>query len=383
MIKKIFSFILGFLLIYQNAFAVLTIDSMEATCDTDAHAQAAYVTNGAGSLIRSNADIDDEDMADITDWYDDSSGTGDSSQVTFDSKSCMKLDSGSSAGDYALRNQDVGSFSGTNYFSFNLYHSALGTLANNDFLQIQFLYADVRLKMAFATDGLFVNDGATDNEVGTNLVETGVWQEWTFKVYGTTAATATCDVYLEGSLVASGVDCSATAGFTNGTVYLIQFGGTTTHRISYIDWEKSGSNYVTFGTPNLQSYSGSEVTVGTYSLKGVADASSLNKTLTRTVAYNLTGVTTLKFDMKASRTGSNIKVGLVDSGATTEVTPNQTGTGYQTNTIDLSAVSDANKDAITSVVVTIVNADDANTFYIDNFLESAGTGGGASFFSMN
>jgi len=32
----------------------------------------------------------------------------------------------------------------------------------------------------------------------------------------------------------------------------------------------------------------------------------------------------------------------------------------------LSAVSNTNKDAIDSVIITIINADAANTFYIDN-----------------
>ena len=34
--------------------------------------------------------------------------------------------------------------------------------------------------------------------------------------------------------------------------------------------------------------------------------------------------------------------------------------------LDISGVSDANKDAINQVIITVVNADADNTFYIDN-----------------
>jgi hypothetical protein len=97
----------------------------------------------------------------------------------------------------------------------------------------------------------------------------------------------------------------------------------------------------------------------------------LNKTLTKTFspAKDLSGVSRIRFDIRSSRTGSNIKIGLHDSGGTTtEITPNITSAGeFQTVEWDISAVSNANKDAIDSVIVTILNADAVNTFYIDNF----------------
>ena len=130
----------------------------------------------------------------------------------------------------------------------------------------------------------------------------------------------------------------------------------------------------------LQSYSeGTIKTQGSYSLKGVAAITdSLNKTLTHTVSptINLSDQTLIRFDERTSRTGSNIKVGFHDSGGTTtETTPNQASADtYQTNTVDISAVSNANKDAIDSVIITITNADSANTIYFDNMFDSvAGT----------
>jgi len=86
------------------------------------------------------------------------------------------------------------------------------------------------------------------------------------------------------------------------------------------------------------------------------------------MAIDLTGKQSIKFDIYSSRTGNNFKIGVHDSGGTTsEVTTGPaTANNWETITWDISAVSDANKDAIDSIIVTIVNADAANTFYIDN-----------------
>jgi hypothetical protein len=102
-----------------------------------------------------------------------------------------------------------------------------------------------------------------------------------------------------------------------------------------------------------------------------AQTDSLNKTLTKTFAspINLSGVNTVKLDMKASRTGANVKLGLHDTGGTTtELTPTIiTANEYETKTWDLSGVADANKNAIDKFIITPVNADAPNTAHLDNF----------------
>jgi len=134
----------------------------------------------------------------------------------------------------------------------------------------------------------------------------------------------------------------------------------------------SGIVIVRYPSPVL-SYSEATVkTQGSYALKSTAPVTtSLNKTLTRTVSptIDLSYKTEITFDMRASRTGSNIKIGIHDSGGTTtEITPNITSANvYQTVTWDISGVSNADKDVIDQIIVTIVNADASNTFYIDNF----------------
>jgi hypothetical protein len=87
------------------------------------------------------------------------------------------------------------------------------------------------------------------------------------------------------------------------------------------------------------------------------------------MAINLSGINTLKYDIRASRTGSNIKIGIYEgANMRSEHTANiSSADTFETQTWDISGVSDANKDAIDKIVVTVVNADAVNTFHIDNF----------------
>jgi hypothetical protein len=329
---------------------------------SDDLAQAAYVTNG----FISNSDIDDEDMADITDWTD-TDGTGASTQATFDSKSCLKLLSNATpgGGTHAQRTRDIGTFGTRAVISLSVYFDAIGTEAQADFFELDIFNGSNRFLGYFCSDGLKIHNGTVVVEAGTNIVVQDTWQEYTFDINWTAK---TVDVYLDGVLKASGMSINMASATANGTINLLQAGITTGSRVSYVDWIKAGDIFA------LQSYPESTIkTQGSYSLKAVAAATdSLNKTLTRTISspLNLSGVNTLSFDIRSSRTGSNIKIGLHDSGGTTtEITPNiLSADTFQTVSVDLSAVSDANKDAIDSIIITPINADAENIFYIDNFI---------------
>ncbi len=129
----------------------------------------------------------------------------------------------------------------------------------------------------------------------------------------------------------------------------------------------------------LQSYSESTIKIqGSYSLKGIAAITdSLNKTLTRTVSptIDLTGQTQIKYWAYALRTGSNFKIGWRDSGLNViEHTPNIiTSNTWEEQTVDISGVSDANKDAMDRIIFTVLDATSANTVYLDNMRAPAYT----------
>jgi len=126
----------------------------------------------------------------------------------------------------------------------------------------------------------------------------------------------------------------------------------------------------------LQCYSESSIkNQGDYSLKVIADITdSLNKTLTKSgLSIDLSGRNELKIDFYASRTGTNIQLKIHDSGGTTS-TKNITisvANTWETTTWDISAIADVDKDNIDSIIIEIINADSANTFYVDNFYSPA------------
>ena len=172
------------------------------------------------------------------------------------------------------------------------------------------------------------------------------------------------------------INQKAIVGAVGGGTY--SFSNTAAYRYYRLNVSDSGaSDYIYIAEMemiegNLQCYS--EATIkqqGSYSLKGIAlITNSLNDTLTRTVSptINLTGQDSIKFDIYASRTGANIKISIHDSGGTTtEKTYTVLAANtWETVTWDISAVANANKDAIDQIKITIVNADAENTFYIDN-----------------
>lgn len=250
------------------------IDYMEYS--TDALAQAAYVTNGT---FRSNADIDDEDMAVITDWSDTDQDTGVSSQVTFDGKSCLKLESGTGATfAYAGRSQDIGSFGARTVVSINLYFDSIGTLAGNDMLQFVICNGTKRCDFRFASDGLYVYTSSAFAEIGTDLVTQDAWHEWTFDLNW---SAYTFNTYIDKALTVSGSAFGQNDASANGLTYFAQYGlSRTVTRISYVDWFKAGSAFA----GGLESYSEASIkNQGDYSLKGIAAITdSLNKTLTKT-----------------------------------------------------------------------------------------------------
>ncbi|GAG95578.1 unnamed protein product, partial [marine sediment metagenome] len=112
---------------------------------------------------------------------------------------------------------------------------------------------------------------------------------------------------------------------------------------------------------------------GSYSLKGVAvQTDSLNNTLTRTVSptIDLSDCSEIRFDVRASRTGSQFKIGIHDSGGTTteHTVDIDSANVWQTETWDISGVTNVNKDVIDQIIITIINADASNVIYIDHLV---------------
>ena len=193
----------------------------------------------SGGII-SNADIDDEDMADITDWTDvDTGGAAASTQVTFDGRSVMKLDSGSVVGHAATRTTNIVSLA--NVFTMTMFFEAIGTKAANQSTAFSPGDGTTLLFAHFASDGLFIQTDASGfTEVGSNLVVQGVWQEWTFDLDWTAK---TMDIYLDKVLKASAVSFDFANGARNKNIHFVQNGDGVANKVSYIDLIKSGTAF--------------------------------------------------------------------------------------------------------------------------------------------
>ena len=145
----------------------------------------------------------------------------------------------------------------------------------------------------------------------------------------------------------------------NGTAYATGNGGSGVVVIRY-----------PYQTNAIKAYSESTIkTQGSYSLKVIAGNDSLNSSLTKTFAngtLNLSYQDKIIFYMRASRTGSNVRLSIEDSGgAVNSFTPNIVAADtWQRFTWDISG-EPTDRDNITNLKITIVNADAGNTFYLD------------------
>jgi hypothetical protein len=204
----------------------------------------------------SNGSLEDEDCAVITDWTDNDKGVGVSYQATAYGKSCFCFDTNESAApdDYAYRKKDSGSVNGLGnrvVVSFSLRLNAIGTIANIDYLQITVARSDWCLNVRIASDGFFVEAAGGFSEVGVNLPQTGVWQNWTLDVnLSAGTGSATCDIYLGNVLQASNVSCNKTGTYVDGESRLLLYGYNTDDRLVYLDYYKVGDGFSWIGKLN-------------------------------------------------------------------------------------------------------------------------------------
>jgi len=210
-----------------------------------------YYWNGAwtslGSQYTSNTSVASEACDALGTWADDDAGNGVSSQATFDGEETFKFDTvNPTAGTRASRGKDLGTLGTNTTLTVRLQHTNLGALAGADYFRMDLYNDDHRTYIVWASDGLFVHDGVGWNEVGTDLVVDDEWHIWTFEIDSTTPATATLDVYLDGYMIATGVDCSNDVGDVDGQLEMYQMGQTAIVQ-TYVDYIYVGDALVEGG----------------------------------------------------------------------------------------------------------------------------------------
>lgn len=228
---------------------------------TDSALTDAIGTHTPVSFGWSNGSFLNEGFTNLTAWTDSDAGTGASTAATFDSRTTAKLTNGGTngAGNYALISKDVGTLASTFAITVVLNLATVGTLSNVDFFEMTADNGDITLSVRWASDGLFVYDGSSWNEVGTDICVADTWQEYTFVVDSTTPASANVAVYLDDVVVDATVDCSNVTTATDGLVTLRQYGNTNVDQITYVDQINVGatisavaySSTIKFGTKSL------------------------------------------------------------------------------------------------------------------------------------
>jgi hypothetical protein len=115
-----------------------------------------------------------------------------------------------------------------------IYCDLIGDNADGDALRLDIQDGTNKVNINFAADGLFINDGASYNKVGTVEVTMDEWIDWMF-VVAPDFQTVAC--YKNGVLItgAGAIDCSSASVGTDGRVYFRQMGATTANCLSYID----------------------------------------------------------------------------------------------------------------------------------------------------
>lgn len=126
-----------------------------------------------------------------------------------------------------------------------------GAIGSDNFLQIRCSASSggdqtLFICQIYAAE-LSVYDGSSFNEVGTNVVPNDTdWHIYRFEINGTTPASATCDVYIDGSQEGDDIDCSAVSVETSWQPYF-QLRGYSAATQMHIDYIKIGSGLGEFG----------------------------------------------------------------------------------------------------------------------------------------
>lgn len=309
----------------------LELDYMEYS--SDANAQAAYVTNGTGTNNSINGSFESWTGATLNSWT-----------IEGGAPAVVKESTTIKVGTYSLK------INGASQNNWSIRQNIAGVLGINYWKGKKITYGCWIKASVGNKFRLEVWDGVALTESSAHT-GSGNW-EWIQLTHTISGSATELFLYLLTNKVGNITDIA----YYDGAVAVE--GNAVFDGVSALNYLQS------FSEPTIK-------TQGSYALKAVAAITdSLGKTLTKTFSptKDLSGKTQIKYDVRASRTGSNFKLGWHDSGGTTtEHTPNiLVADTWQEETVDISAVADANKDAIDSLITTILNADATNTIYIDN-----------------
>jgi len=187
--------------------------STTSTASTTSSSSSTVTTVTTGPpCAYSNGDIFEDHFKSVAGWVDNDSGTGVSQQALFDGLHTLSLYQANNNGQ-AERYRDLASYTADRcVVTVKLYIDTMGSTAGEiEGVFVRFTGIDDdsdkwTLNARWRSDGLFIYNGSSWIEVGTDEVTLDQWDEWTFDCRNLAdITTAVVDVYLNEALIDSNV----------------------------------------------------------------------------------------------------------------------------------------------------------------------------------
>ena len=210
-----------------------------------------YRTPAEVYLKKSRHAVSNDDFIDLSAWTDADTQNSVSSATTFQGATVLSQDTNTLvSGNYARLTKDVGTFSGggDTTISFKTYMDNIGAISGGgqDCYGVNASDNIILMAMRICTDGVFVFDGASYVEVGTNVNATcagssteDCWQRWTLYIDW---VAETMDIDLDDVEVGSTVDISFTSSvMADGEIWISTISADDNDLITYTDYISVGT----------------------------------------------------------------------------------------------------------------------------------------------
>ena len=177
------------------------------------------------------ATILNDDCSNLTEWTDSDTGSGVSSQVTFDGRTTFKFDTGASAASIAVRQRTISAAIFPYDISLTVYFDSIGTTNSDAFRMLYNGASSDLFVVCWRSNGLYFSD--SEVLVG-NWVVQDIWQAWKFSIKSVGGSGIIVDVYLDGVLKVSDLAVTIPPDGSPGLLEVAQYGATANMR-TYMD----------------------------------------------------------------------------------------------------------------------------------------------------
>ena len=179
--------------------------------------------------------IYNDDCSSLTGWTDDDSGSGASTQVTFDSRNTFKMDSGGSGSSSATIHRILGDVSLPFSLEITLYNDDLEPTGDDNFILLFYYNNDGKcIQLMWEETGVHSLLSYSNVLICAGTIE-DTWQKWKFYIKSVVDAIVTLDIYLNDILQESDKTIDLLDFPVFSGLRLSQQGNFSINKITYID----------------------------------------------------------------------------------------------------------------------------------------------------